>query len=254
MNSYPIHSVALARSASHFDLSTFANKSIFKLSNHVLHTLRRDIITSSTLSDNQIRNSLTPLLQDSWLRTCLWLKMVFTTKLYVNSHYGNSKEFIQLKKGAMIGFKSTEQFDLKPSNADSFAEFIDKVSKSYAYYGMICRFPTTFLPDAWGTYTLGDHANLLKTWNQIGLDVVLKNSNMTWGGQDLYWRDSWWNPGRDSRQRQSYRRSSWKPQWRRKGALFEPLEERNARSSLPRSFDRRGAANHQDSCQLLRVL
>ena len=46
---------------------------------------------------------------------------------------------------------------------------------------MICRSPTTFLPDTAGTHTLGDHANLIETWNQIGLDVVLNNANMTWG-------------------------------------------------------------------------
>ena len=46
---------------------------------------------------------------------------------------------------------------------------------------MICRFPTTSLPDAAGTYTLDDHANLLEAWNQIGLDVVLNNANMKWG-------------------------------------------------------------------------
>ena len=83
--------------------------------------------------------------------------------------------------GAMIDFKSTDKFDLKPSNADAFAECIDQVSNSYAYYGMIRRFPTKFLPDTGGTYTLSDHINLLKTWNQIGLDVVLNNDNMTWG-------------------------------------------------------------------------
>ena len=107
--------------------------------------------------------------------------MVFTTNPYVNYHDQNSKEFIQLNKGGMINFISTEQFNLKPSNSDNFTEFIDKIFKIYAYYGMICSFPTTFLPDATGTYTLGDHANLLKTWNQIGLDVVLNNANMTWG-------------------------------------------------------------------------
>ena len=80
----------------------------------------------------------------------------------------------------MIDFRSTEQFDLKPSNADAFSECIDKISKSYAYYGMILRFPTTFLPDAAGAYILSDHANSLETWNQIGLDVVLNNANMTW--------------------------------------------------------------------------
>ena len=46
---------------------------------------------------------------------------------------------------------------------------------------MIHRFPTAFLPDAGGTYTLGDHVNLLKTLNQIRLDVVLNNANMTLG-------------------------------------------------------------------------
>ena len=107
--------------------------------------------------------------------------MVFTTNPYVNYHDGNSKEFIQINKGAMIDFRSTEKFNIKPSNTDAFAEFIDKISKSYAYYGMICRFPTTFLPDVGGTYTLGNHANLLETWNKIGLAVVLNNANMTWG-------------------------------------------------------------------------
>ena len=109
--------------------------------------------------------------------------MVFTTNPYVNYHDGNSKEFIQLNKGAMIDLRSTEQFDLKPSNADAFSECIDKISKSYTYYGMIRRLPITFLLDAGGTYTLGDHANLLETWNQIGFDVVLNNVNITWGGK-----------------------------------------------------------------------
>ena len=147
----------------------------------MLDTLRQHILTSSTWSDNQLRKSLTNFLQESRLRTCLWTKMVFTTNPYVNYHDQNSKEFIQLNKGGMINFISTEQFNLKPSNSDNFTEFIDKIFKIYAYYGMICSFPTTFLPDATGTYTLGDHANLLKTWNQIGLDVVLNNANMTWG-------------------------------------------------------------------------
>ena len=81
----------------------------------------------------------------------------------------------------MINFRSTEQFDLKPSNSDAFSECMDKISKSYAYYGMICRFPTTFFPDAAGTNIISDHANFIETWNQIGLDVVLNNANMTWG-------------------------------------------------------------------------
>ena len=57
--------------------------------------------------------------------------MVFTTNQYVNCHDVNSKEFIQLNKLAMIDFRSNEQFDLKPSNADAFAECIDKISNSY---------------------------------------------------------------------------------------------------------------------------
>ena len=81
----------------------------------------------------------------------------------------------------MIDFISSEKFDLKPSNADAFSECIDNISKSYAYYGMIRRFPITFLLDAGGTYTLGNYANLLETWNQIRLDVFLNKANMTWG-------------------------------------------------------------------------
>ena len=74
--------------------------------------------------------------------------MVFTKNIYVNYHDRNSKESIQINKGGMIDFRSTEQFDLKPSNSDAFAKCMDKISKSYAYYGMIRRFPTTFLPEA----------------------------------------------------------------------------------------------------------
>ena len=92
-----------------------------------------------------------------------------------------SMKYVNLEKGAMIDFRSTEKFDLKPSNTDAFAECMDNISQSYAYYGMICRLPTTFLPDAVGTYILGDHTNFIKTWNQIGLDIVLNNANMTWG-------------------------------------------------------------------------
>ena len=50
---------------------------------------------------------------------------------------------------------------------------------------MIRRFPTTFLPDTGGTYTLDNHANLIETWNQIGLDVVLNNANMTLGDKSF---------------------------------------------------------------------
>ena len=81
----------------------------------------------------------------------------------------------------MIDFRYTEQFYLKPSNADAFSECMDKISKRYAYYGIICRLPTTFLPDAAGTNILGNHANFIETCNQIRLDVVLNNANTTWG-------------------------------------------------------------------------
>ena len=38
--------------------------------------------------------------------------MAFTTNTYVTYHDRNSKEFIQLNKGAMNDFKAAEQFDL----------------------------------------------------------------------------------------------------------------------------------------------
>ena len=109
--------------------------------------------------------------------------MVFTTNPYVTFHDGDSKEFIQLNKGAMIDFKASEEFDLKPSNADAFAECMDKTSKQFAYYGEIKRFPTTFAANAAGNQVLGDFKNLLETWNQIELNVVLNIANMTWGNK-----------------------------------------------------------------------
>ena len=41
----------------------------------------------------------------------------------------------------------------------------------------------TVAPD--GTVTLGDHANLIETWNLIGLNTVLNNVNMTWGDKSF---------------------------------------------------------------------
>ena len=40
-----------------------------------------------------------------------------------------------------------------------------------------------FSPD--GTVTLGDHANLIDTWNRIILNTVLSNANMTWGDKSF---------------------------------------------------------------------
>ena len=74
----------------------------------------------------------------------------------------------------MINFKAYDQFDLTPSNA----ECMNRTSKLYAYYGYLRQFPitVTVVPD--GTITLGDHSNLIETWNQIRLDTVLNNANM----------------------------------------------------------------------------
>ena len=89
--------------------------------------------------------------------------MTFTTNTYVTYHDGNSKEFIQLNKGSMINLKASEQFDLTPSNADSFLECMDRTSKIYAYYGYLRQFPTTMTVASDGTVTLGNHANLIET-------------------------------------------------------------------------------------------
>ena len=73
-----------------------------------------------------------------------------------------------------------------PSNVDAFAECMDRTSKLYYYYGYLRQFPTTttIAPD--GMFTLGNHANFIETWNRIGLDTVLNNANMTWGGKVIY--------------------------------------------------------------------
>ena len=70
---------------------------------------------------------------------------------------------------------------MKAAHLDAFAEISDKTSKSFGYYGMIRRFPTTYRPGAAGNNVLDDHTNFLATWNQISLEVVLNNANMTWG-------------------------------------------------------------------------
>ena len=102
---------------------------------------------------------------------------------------------------------------------------------------MIRRFPTTFLPDAAGTYILGDHTNFLKTWNHIGLDVVLNKSRMTWGD------NTFTNVNPHEIQDMTTDRGkviagvSGTLDDEGKALFFEPLEERNDRSSLLHSFD-----------------
>ena len=86
-----------------------------------------------------------------------------------------------MNKGAMIDFKDSENFNLTPSNADAFAACMERTSKMYAYYGYLHQFTTTMTVSPDGTVTLGDHANLIETWNLIGLDTLLNNVNMTWG-------------------------------------------------------------------------
>ena len=111
--------------------------------------------------------------------------MGFSTNPYVTYHDRNSKEFIKLNKGVMIDFEASEQFEVRPSNEDAFAECMDRTSKLYAYYGYLRQFPTTMTVALYGTVTLGNHANLIETCNRIRLDAVLKNVNMTWGDKSF---------------------------------------------------------------------
>ena len=113
------------------------------------------------------------------------MMMDFNTNTYVPYHDGNSKGFIQLNKGAMIDFKASEQFDLTPRNADSFVECMDRTSKFYNYYVYLLQFPTTMTAAPDGTVTLGNYANLIETWNRIGLNTVLNYANMTWGDKSI---------------------------------------------------------------------
>ena len=86
-----------------------------------------------------------------------------------------------MSKGAIIEFKASEKFYLTPNNADAFVEFMDRTSKLYAYYDNLHNFPTTVTVALDGAFTLGNHANLVETWNRIRLDTALNNVNMTWG-------------------------------------------------------------------------
>ena len=121
--------------------------------------------------DNYIGNILRPH----------WITMALTKNIYVTYHDGNWTEFIQLNKGAIIDFKASEKIDLTRSNADAFAECMDRTSKLYAYYGYLCQFPNTMTVAPDGMFTLGNHANFIETWNRIRINTVPNNVNMTWG-------------------------------------------------------------------------
>ena len=120
--------------------------------------------------DNHIGNILRPH----------WITIYFTINPYVTYHNRNSKEFIQLKRGAMIDF---QRFWTIWSYKQHWRiwECMDRNSKLYAYYGYIFKCTTKVTVATDGTVRLGNHANLIETWNRFGLETVLNNVNMKWG-------------------------------------------------------------------------
>ena len=63
---------------------------------------------------------------------------------------------------------------------------MDKTSKMYAYYGYLCQFSITMNVDSDVTVMLGNYDKFIETWNRIGLDTVMNNANIAWGGQVIY--------------------------------------------------------------------
>ena len=88
---------------------------------------------------------------------------IFTTNPYGSYHDPNSKEFIQLNKGALIDFKPAKQFELLPSSADAFAAQLETISKQFSYYGLLKRVPCTKTIDPIDlSVTYGDFKNILE--------------------------------------------------------------------------------------------
>ena len=116
------------------------------------------------------------------------IKANFLANPYLSYHAANSKEFIELSKASLIHFKPNKQLELLPSNTDAFPAVLEASSKRFSYNGILKRIATTRTVDSDdGTNTFGDFRDLLESWNQISLSLVLQNSNQTWG--DKTWTD-----------------------------------------------------------------
>ena len=114
--------------------------------------------------------------------------MSFSTNPYSGYHTANSKEFIGLNKAALINLKPDKQFKLLPSNADAFAAEFEALSKKFSYNGVLKRVSTTWTVNSDdGTITFSNFRDILESWNQITLNIVLKNANQNWG--DKSWTD-----------------------------------------------------------------
>lgn len=109
----------------------------------------------------------------------------FSTNAYGRFYAPESKEYIQLDQAATIEFQPTKRYDLTPANAESFCKDLEKYSKQYGTYIRLKRVPTTRTVDDADAniITLGDHVNILQTYQSVTSEIAQNVATETWGDQ-----------------------------------------------------------------------
>ena len=112
---------------------------------------------------------------------------------YASYHEPSSCEFIELNKQA-VNIKPDETFELVPQSAEPFRLALQKLSKQFAYSGLLKRVPTTrtVTPNAADAtindIVFSDHKNILETWNEISEETIQNWATETWG--DKSWTET----------------------------------------------------------------
>ena len=109
----------------------------------------------------------------------------FSTNAYGRFYAPESKEYIQLDQAATIEFQPTKRYDLTPANAESFCKDLEKHAKQYGTYIRLKRVPTTRTVDDADAniITLGDHVNILQTYQSVTSEIAQNVATETWGDQ-----------------------------------------------------------------------
>ena len=109
----------------------------------------------------------------------------FSTNAYGRYYAPESKEYIQLDQAATVNFQPTKRYDLTPANAAPFCKDLERYSKQFGTYIRLKRVPTTRTVDDADInniiITLGDHVNILQTYQSVTSEIAQNFATETWG-------------------------------------------------------------------------
>ena len=112
--------------------------------------------------------------------------MLFSVNAFTQYHALGTSEGLRLDKAATIDWKcplaDADKISLNPSHAQRFTSTVEEQAKTYGYSLLTKRVPNDKQVDpVTGNVTFLGHKDILKTWNEITIDIIQKNATETWG-------------------------------------------------------------------------